>query len=66
MYILTYFPAKRKIFIQIRKTEESIMNDKEYKEKIVQMMIKIDNIEYIKTIYGLVKGFYETEKTKEC
>lgn len=42
------------------------MNDKEYKEKIVQMMIKIDNIEYIKTIYGLVKGFYETEKTKEC
>ena len=38
------------------------MSKEEYKEKIIEMLKELENENYIKMIYGLVKGFIRNEK----
>ncbi|MBD5543755.1 MAG: hypothetical protein HDR01_05825 [Lachnospiraceae bacterium] len=43
-----------------QKETSVIIKEKEwYKEKIVEMIEKIDNVEYIESIYSFVKVFFE-------
>lgn len=38
------------------------MDDRDYKEQIIEMVNKIDNILILKLIYGFVKSGYKEEK----
>ena len=55
MLIIAYFPEERKedfIMSRINWNEE-----KEYKEKIAEMVDKIENARYLKFIYDLLVSF---------
>ena len=55
MQIIAYFPEERKedfIMSRINWNEE-----KEYKEKIIEMVKEIENVRYLKFIYGLLISF---------
>lgn len=55
MLIIAYFPEERKedfIMSRINWNEE-----KEYKEKIIEMVEKIENARYLKFIYDLLISF---------
>ena len=38
------------------------VSKEEYKEKIIEMLKELENENYIKMIYGFVKGFLRNEK----
>ena len=55
MQIIAYFPEERKedfIMSRINWNEE-----KEYKEKIIEMVKEIENVRYLKFIYDLLISF---------
>lgn len=38
------------------------MSKEDYKKKIIEMLNELENEDYIKMIYGFVKGFLRNEK----
>lgn len=57
-----YLEIKSFVKVEVRYIMENSNEKKFYKEKIIEMVEKIENLKILRLIYGFVKGGYKEEK----